>query len=349
MPGEVKPLRSDPAVAKTPVVQPPLLLPPPKGTITLDDTMAEAARKTLRRHWKRARDAEPRARDGGDVEGVHDLRVAVRRLRVAFRVFRDYVGREATRPLRRRLGRTARLLGAVRDLDVFYSKTQQYLETVPSGRRTELDAFLAVWEAQHTAARAELVAWLDSRKFARFNAKFGARLQKHETEAGRSADTRDGDRVRDIVPIMLLSELARVRAHDELVARPDPPLRELHGLRIACKRLRYTLEFFVRVLGAPAERLLGELTAVQDHLGNLQDAVVACGILRDFLASGTWTSGEPLHRPRVFSRAVVPGVAAYLDVRQREIQMLVGTFPAVWAPVHATGFKRELLALMADW
>ncbi|HKX16459.1 MAG TPA: CHAD domain-containing protein, partial [bacterium] len=316
--------------------------------ITLDDTMAEAARKTLWRHWKRAREAEPRARDGGDTEGVHDLRVAVRRLRVAFRVFRDYLDREATRPLRRRLGRTARLLGAVRDLDVFHVKTQQYLDILPAGRRTELDALLAVWKAQHTVARAELVAWLDSRKFARFKVELGARL-KSETDTGRPAHAPHGDRVRDIVPIVLLSALATVRAHDELVAGAHPPLGKLHRRRIACKRMRYTLEFFARALGAPAERLIGELTAVQDHLGNLQDAVIACGILQDFLASGTWTNGGPLQAPRVLSGAVVPGVAAYLDVRQREIRMLVGTFQDVWAPIRSTGFKRELLALIADW
>lgn len=348
MPGEIKPLRTDPAAAETPAVQPLLLLPPPKGTIALDDTMVAAARKTLRRYWKRARDAEPRARDGSDIEGVHDLRVAVRRLRVAFRGFRDYLDREATRPLRRRLRRTARLLGAVRDLDVFQGKTQQYVETLPARRRTELDVLVAAWKAQHADARAELVAWLDSRKFARFKAEFTACLQKPETEDRRPADGRNGGRVRDVVPVVLLRELATVRAQDELVARRDAPLEELHRLRIACKRLRYTLEFFVRVLGAPAERLIGEVTAVQDHLGNLQDAVIACGILQDFLASGTW-NGEPVHGPGVLSGGVVPGVAAYLDVRQREIQMLVGTFPSVWAPVRSTGFKRELLALIADW
>lgn len=349
MPGEIKPLRTDPAAAETPAVQPPLLSPPPKGTIALDDTMAEATRKTLWRYWRRARDAEPRARDGADIEGVHDLRVAVRRLRVAFRVFRDYLDRETTRPLRRRLGRTARLLGAVRDLDVFHDKTRQYLDTLPAGRRTELDALLAAWKAQHAVARAELVAWLDSRKFARFKAELGARLQRPERDAGPRRDARDGDRVRDIAPIVLLSELATVRAHNELAARPNAPLGELHRLRIACKRLRYTSEFFVGVIGAPAERLIGELTAVQDHLGNLQDAVIACGILQDFLVSGTWHKGRSLHGPRVVSGAVVPGVAAYLYARQREIEMLVRTFPDVWAPVRSSGFKRELLALIADW
>ena len=349
MPGEIKPWRPDLVIAEH-SAPPPVQMRPPKGAVTLDDTMAEAARKTLRRQWKRARAAEPRARDGGDIEGVHDLRVAVRRMRVALRVFRDYLDREATRPVRKALRRTAGLLGAVRDLDVFHDKTQRYLDTLPAERGTELDPLLAAWKARHTDARTDMLAWLGSRKFARVEAEFGARLRHPEGEAERrSADGRAGDRVRDAAPIVLLSGLTAVRAHGERVAGPDAALADLHRLRIVCKRLRYALEFFARVLGAPAERLIGELTDVQDHLGNLQDAVVACGILRHFLASGTWAGDERAHRRRALSRAVVPGVAAYLDVRQREIQTLVRAFPAVWAPIRSTGFQKELLALIADW
>lgn len=350
MPGEIKPLRPEPFVAEEPADQPLIPRRPPKDAITLDDTMAEAARKTLWRHWKRARDAEPVARGGADVEGVHDLRVAVRRMRVALRVFRDWLDREATRPLRRRLRRTAWRLGAVRDLDVFYDKTQRHLDTLPEDRRTELDALLAAWSTQHSRARAELMAWLGSGKFRRFKAEAGEFLQKPEVDVDRPRSSPPiGDRVRDVVPILLLRGLTAVRAHGERVAGPDAPLERFHRLRIACKRLRYTLEFFERVLGAPAERLIGQLTDVQDHLGNLQDAVVACGILQNFLASGTWTEAGHAHERHAPSTAVAPGVAAYLDVRQREIQTLVRTFPEVWTPVRVTGFKKELLALIADW
>ncbi len=340
MPGEIKPLRIDPAASGAPGAAPSAPPRPRKAAITLDDSMAEAARKIMWRNWKRARDAEPGARRGTDAEGVHDLRVAVRRIRVALRIFRGDLDRDAVRPFRKSLRRTARALGAVRDLDVFHDKTRRYLDALPEDRRTELDPLLAVWRAEDARARARLVEWLDGGAFARFKAEFGEYLHR----AGRH----DGHRVRDAVPILLLRGWTSVRAHDESVSRPGAPPGELHQLRIACKRLRYTLEFFVRVLGAPAEQLIARLTDVQDHLGNLQDAVVACGILRNVLASGDWSPSDDAGVRRA-PAAVVPGVAAYLDVRQREIQTLARTFPGVWGPVRSTKFKKQLLALIADW
>src|SRR5579864_18059 len=77
-------------------------------SITVDDTMAEAARKTLLVQWERMLRIEPKVREHSDGELVHDLRVATRRMRVALRVFGDYLDRDAFRPFRKRLRRTAR-------------------------------------------------------------------------------------------------------------------------------------------------------------------------------------------------------------------------------------------------
>ena len=315
--------------------------------IALDDTMAKAARATLRRQWKRARKAEPGARDGGDIEHVHDLRVAVRRLRVAFRLFADDLDRDALRPFRKRLRRGARVLGAVRDLDVFHEKTRRYLDTLPEDGRAELNPLLAAWEAAHARARRNLIAWLDSGAFARFAAAFGAHLRgaPDRPPHGRLARRL----VRDVLPVVLLEDWTSVRAQGASVAEPDVPVEQLHRLRIACKRLRYTLEFFAPVLGASVKTHIKQLTRVQDHLGSVQDAVIACAVLQDFLACGEWNTGAQRPRRRPPAVAGASGVAAYLAVRRLEIQTLVQAFPQIWAPVRAPEFKKQLLSLIADW
>ena len=132
-----------------------------------------------------------------------------------------------------------------------------------------------------------------------------------------------------------------------LAANPQPA--ELHALRLATKRLRYTLEFFAPVLGAPVDPRVEQLTRVQDHLGNVQDAVIACGVLEDFLARGEWSDGAERSRRRPHAVTGAPGVAAYLAARRWEIQTLVQAFPQIWAPVRSTEFKKQLLSLIADW
>jgi CHAD domain-containing protein len=315
-----------------------------KPGIEPDDPMAEAGRKTFRFHYRRLLYYEPGTRLGEDIEALHDMRVATRRLRAAFRVFGNYFEPQATAPYLKGLRRTGRILGAVRDLDVFRAKIEAYLDAMPDTRQGSLDDLLAVLETQREAARRRMIAYLDSSKYTRFKERFGEFV---ETEgmgnlhiAPDMADLHPY-RVRHVVPMAVYERLAAVRAYDEGVSIPNPPLTRFHALRIACKRLRYTLEFFEEVLGPESKALIKEVVAMQDHLGELQDAVVASGLLRDFLVWGTWgheTIGQPL--PNLATPVIAPGVATYLAVRQLELQHLLDTFPPLWQRLKASEFNR---------
>jgi CHAD domain-containing protein len=139
--------------------------------------------------------------------------------------------------------------------------------------------------------------------------------------------------------VAIYERLAAVRAYDEWVSIPDPPLAQLHALRIACKRLRYTVEFFRETLGPDTKALIKEVVVVQDHLGALQDAVVASSILRDFLTWGTW-GHEPSDAPPPVDPVMAPGVAAYLMAKQSELEHLVDTFPQAWTRLLGIEFSR---------
>lgn len=320
--------------------------------IRLDDTMAEAARKTLLVHWNRMLAHEAGARAGADIEEVHDMRVATRRMRAALRVFDEFLDADAFKPFAKRLRRTARALGAVRDLDVFREKTQRYLATLPDERRAELEPLWAVWQSEHQRAREELLAWLDSETYTQFKTEFDEFLRTPGAGAAPT-ETADGEprahRVRDVLPMIVLRAWADVHAYAELVTQPNVSVERLHQLRIAAKGLRYTLEFFANVLGEEVQPLIGQIRQLQDHLGNLQDAVVACNHLRDFLTWGEWThpDNKSARSPRAL--VVAPGVVAYLAARQNEIHTLIQTFPSVWTPIQDATFKRKLLTLLAAW
>jgi adenylate kinase len=126
-------------------------------------------------------------------------------------------------------------------------------------------------------------------------------------------------------------------------------MEQLHQLRIAAKGLRYTLEYFREVLGAEAGTVIDEVKALQDHLGDLQDAVVASNLLRDFLTWGTWghkqTKDTKAYPP--IEPVVAPGVAIYLASRQTELQHLLDTFPQVWARFHKPEFSELVTAALA--
>jgi CHAD domain-containing protein len=332
------------------IEEPPAVELPSVPGVEPDDPMSEAGRKIFFFHYQRMVYHEPGTRLGDDIEALHDMRVATRRMRAAFRVFGPYYKPKAIAAYRNGLKRTGRALGPVRDLDVFRAKTNAYLSNLPQSQQNDLDQFMVVLQAHRDSARNRMNTFLDSAEYTLFKERFGQFVQT-DGMGSRPALLKDGDprphRVRHVAPMVIYQRLAAVRAYDEWVSIPDPPPERLHALRIACKRLRYTLEFFREVLGPDTGALIKTIVTIQDHLGNLQDARVACALLEDFFQRGTWGSntspGEQATTP-----VDVPGVQAYHDAKQRELERLLETFPEVWQPVHEREFSRMIAKTVAD-
>jgi CHAD domain-containing protein len=305
-----------------------------------DDPMSEAGRKTFRFHFRRMLYHEPGTRLGEDIEALHDMRVATRRMRAAFRVFGDHFDAKAIAPHLKGLKRTGRALGRVRDLDVFRERTEAYLATLSDSERHSLDGLLAAQDGRREAAREKMIDYLDGKKYRRFVEGFGEFV---ETEGMGSLPVAPNGgeprpyRVCHVAPVTIYQRLAAVRAYDEWVSIPDPPLTRLHSLRIACKRLRYTLEFFSEVLGSETKTVIKEVVTIQDHLGALQDAVVASSILQDLLTSAARVE-ERASQPQMSA----PGMEAYLANRQAALRQLVDTFPSVWAPIKRMEFSQMI-------
>ena len=312
------------------------------------DTMTEAAAKTLRFHLERMLEHEEGTRLGEDPEELHDMRVSTRRMRMALRVFADYLDPQTLRPVLKGLRRTGRTLGAVRDLDVFYEKTRDYLDTVPRARAGELDGLLAAWSDERDRQRERLVAYLDGRRYHQFLETVEDLLDGPvERLAAPATSSPRPQRVAQVLPGVLYKDMAVVWAFEGQLGGITTPLPHFHALRKACKGLRYTLEFFEGVLGSGARPLIKKVKGMQDHLGDLQDAAVTSGILRDYITWGTWRHGGH-DLPGPVELIVTPGAARYLAARQEEMERLILGFPEVWPTIAGTDFSRGLAGVIAE-
>ena len=308
--------------------------------VLADDPMSEAGRKVLRFHFARMLRHEQGTRLGEDIEELHDMRVATRRMRSAFRVFGDFFEPQAITPLLKGLRRTGRALGAVRDLDVFMEKAQRYLDTLPPEQQANLDPLLDSWRSQRQAARQRMIAYLDGEKYGRFVEVFATFL---ETPGLGARPVPPGHPepylVRHVAPRLIYTRYEAVRAYEPVL--DGAPIEVLHALRIDCKRLRYALEFFREVLGSEATEVIEEGVIIQDHLGDLHDADVADGLLRNFLDGGAPVAGKKAAAaPR--RRVIAPGVVAYLAVKQSELQSLIDAFPAAWERLNRPEVRHTL-------
>ena len=304
-----------------------------KPGILRDDPMSEAGRKTLLFHFVRMLANEGGTRNGSDIEKLHDMRVATRRMRSAMRVFRPYYQKKAIRPFVKGLRQTGRALGSVRDLDVFMENAAAYLQTLPPEDQTSLDPLLSSWEVQREAARAKMITHLDSKNYDRFVSGFGDFL----TTEGAGAILHDpskptADRVFQIIPVLIYHHLEVVLAYENVLQGAS--LETHHALRIDMKRFRYILEFFQEVLGDEVKPVIADAVAVQDHLGALNDADVACQILIEYLDD--WREKDQRERINI------QGVTQYLIAQQTTLRALVDTFPERWEHFTRREMRREL-------
>jgi CHAD domain-containing protein len=104
---------------------------------------------------------EAGARAGDDIEQVHDMRVASRRMRAAMDVFEDCFPRRTYKPLRKTAATLTRALGAVRDLDVMLEFLKRYRKDLPDDERPGIDDLVATLRAERTVARVEMMQALD--------------------------------------------------------------------------------------------------------------------------------------------------------------------------------------------
>ncbi len=247
----------------------------------VDMHMAEACRLIWREQLTQMVLNEAGVRYAHDPEYVHDMRVATRRARAAAKLYGDYFKPKAIRRYLRCLRRTARLLGAVRDLDVAIGKLERFSGKKHKGYgAAKVAATLEGWRQRRAAVHADLLSWLNSSDYARFVGSF-AKFCRSPGEGARDYTARPGEapvphQVRHVIPSMILNRYESIRSYETLFEDEEGPgVEVLHLLRIECKYLRYNLEFVSNLLGPEAQRLLADLRKLQEDLGDLHDAVVS--------------------------------------------------------------------------
>jgi adenylate cyclase len=208
--------------------------------------------------------------EADDAEYIHQMRVALRRLRSALRTFRPLLpdGFEAASvpPLRA----LARALGEARDWDVLAAEIVGPARSAfrEDARLAALDA--AVGRARHQA-RIAAQRTLAAREQAVFQLDLADRLFALDSGAAATA-----------LPTFAARRLGRLHKKTLALAGAARSLdpTHLHALRIGVKRLRYAIEFFAPLYRARDTRgALASLAALQDTLGALNDLARAGTLL----------------------------------------------------------------------
>jgi len=211
-----------------------------------------------------------------DPEGVHDMRVASRRLRSALRDFAPHMNEKRVAGVRVELEKLADALGRVRDLDVETEALEEAAREAPKGTRAGVEARARAQRAESAQAREVLAAELDDDALARLRAEFADALTKALGAArsrrkgkGSGVGRREGS-FDDVGREVIVARWEELRARASSLYRPFKT-RRLHKTRISAKRLRYALELFTPCLGEELRDFAEEVKRMQKSLGEVHD------------------------------------------------------------------------------
>jgi len=204
-----------------------------------------------------------------DSEATHQARVALRRLRTAFAVYRKMLADDRFEPLEREARWLVATIGEARDLYVLLERA------APGPLRERLDRALAAAENRATTA-------LESARARAFPFDLSDWLITGDwTDDPQRADRRERS-VKRTATAALNRLRKRVRKRARNLDKLDADSR--HRARKTAKKLRYAAEFFAPLFDAPRERhryerFLAALKRLQDQLGTLNDLATAPAIL----------------------------------------------------------------------
>jgi CHAD domain-containing protein len=207
-------------------------------------------------------------------DSVHQMRVASRRLRAAFRSFGIVIPRADSEHAAAELKWLGGLLGAARDAEVLPAHLEATLRRVPV--ELLIGPVLARVQGysapRRAAARAELIEALDSPRYAALLADLD------QLAAGPPRGGQAGSPARDVLPAAV-RRAYRQATRRMRRARYEPPGQArdvgLHEARKSARRARYAAEAASPAVGQSARRFARQMKKVQSVIGDHQDTVLA--------------------------------------------------------------------------
>ncbi len=252
---------------------------------------------------------ESEARLGVDPDGVHQLRVAGRRLRCYLKQFRAWLDPEWVGVMRTETAWVTDALARVRDLEVMRDVLSACAASLPAADVGSLEPLFLNLAAQHADARHDMLGMLDDPRFeellvaldhAALDPPFAAEGPQSAAKIIRAVTTKAWKRLDGAV--------------DSLGVAPNDA--SLHRVRLLAKRARFAAEAAVPVIGPDARRFARAMSSVQNVLGIQHDAVVAHQWVR--------THALPETPPVSFAGGMVAGLL------RNSAASAAHEFPNVW-------------------
>lgn len=280
-------------------------------------------------------------RENRDPECLHRMRVASRRLRNALSLFEGCFSENDLKKWQREARKVGRALGEARDADVQAASVAALLEKLEDRRlRPGVERLLLRLRQRRDRLQPKVIRALDGLEESDLKNGFPEALR------GLSArmrlllpeQTEEQETVRSAAADLLVRRAVELESFQPVADHPER-VEELHAMRIAVKRLRYTFEIFRALFEEEAASVLETLKKLQDLLGEVHDCDVWIGFLPLFLVRETRRTLRYFGHERPMGR-LRPGIGFLQEEFRRRRAERFEEFRGFWKEnLEAVGWK----------
>ena len=273
------------------------------------------------------------ARRAEDAESIHRMRVASRRLRAALDLFKDTLPRKKYPGWEKQVKRVTRALGAVRDTDVQIAAVDDCLGRLTGpGRRPGIARLRLRLRQRRARLQADVVEVLDGWDKSALADDMGQSLRRALIRARLDGVQAVSPSVIQRAHSHISRRLEEFLSYEFFVDKPER-VEELHAMRIAAKRLRYTLEIFAPLDQDEFNEPLRSVREAQELLGGIHDGDVWARFLPEFIEEERGRMIEYSGSARAFGRLAV-GLRYLRQDRRRRRARQYGDFVRFWKQVQ---------------
>lgn len=263
-----------------------MTVPPKNAALTKDMSVNDAFSAVLKANFDYMNYWIPVAHEGENIRGVHQARVAMRRMRSALVIFRPAVPKPSTVNWNLEMKWAAGEMGLARDMDVFISEglTEVTGKIEPQAAEAKLTGTASeIKGGAYVAVR----TMIDSDRFKKFKEDYSDWFTNQgwkKDKAPNKARKKQGQSIHKYAVRRLNRLLDGILAQEEMLAKMSD--EELHELRKEFKKMRYATEFFSCLFDAEEmANFIAAFKAVQGVLGLINDVAVM-PMLMDKLLEG---------------------------------------------------------------
>ncbi len=298
----------------------------------------------LRKHLNALREEVDGVRRADDIEAIHRMRVASRRLRAALPLFADCFRKKQVKTWLREIKGITSALGAARDTDVQLDLLQKVAADAGPGRlQPGLRRLTLRIRQSRQSLQAPIITALDRLDQATFYAQMDDALVECQPELYVGMPFSHHLFERSAAAVQ--KRLKEFLSYEPYIPRPEC-IAELHAMRIAAKGLRYTLETLAPIYPGELQPFIQAVKTSQELLGDIHDCDVWLSFLPQFIDEERQRTVNYYGHANPF-RPLMPGLAFFQSNRQQERTKKYEEFKRRWEKWKADDLWNQLSQTVA--